>query len=129
MSTTTSTRTRRNTTTKQETPMPETKATETKTSKPATSGEKDYTYLADKLPTELHEAMAAWITEVTGVKVTPKQAQVVSVLRQEFHGSQVHQTIAAKRRKDAEKREAEKTAAKKAAAAKKIEELQALLDS
>lgn len=66
----------------------------------------DYTYLADKAPTTLHTEMAAWLTDVTGVKVSAKQAQIVAVLRLEFQRSPVNQANLAARRAAAAQRKA-----------------------
>ena len=85
----------------------------------------DYSYLAEKAPTELHEEMAAWITSVTGVVVTAKQAQVVATLRHEFQRSETNQVALAAKRSAAA---AKKAAAQKAKEAKEralLAELQA----
>jgi len=49
---------------------------------------KDYTYLADKAPSDLHEALAAFIIDKTGVELTAKQAQVVWLMGSKFQASQ-----------------------------------------
>ena len=88
----------------------------------------DYTYLADKAPTPYHQAMAAWMTKVTGVEVGAKQVQVVAALRDAFVNTDEHQATLAARRAEAAKRKAAEVEARKAAARAKIEKLQALLD-
>lgn len=91
--------------------------------------EPDYTYLADKPPSELHERMAAWLTERTGVEISPKQAQVVMSMRQAFRTSETGREIVEGRHTAAAEKRAKELAAKKATAAKKIAELQAILDA
>lgn len=44
--------------------------------------------LRTKAPTELHCDMAAWITMVSGVQITPKQAQVLANLRMDYQRSE-----------------------------------------
>lgn len=96
MSNTTTTRTRRPAA-KAQTPKPIRKEVpaqaELLASKAAANfdEEKDYTYLADKEPTDLHVSMAAWITQVTGVAIDPKAVQLASVLRHEFQASPTNQ--------------------------------------
>lgn len=96
---------------------------------PEEDAEPDYTYLADKDPSELHKRMAAWLTERTGVEISPKHAQVVMSMRQAFRTSETGREIVEGRHAAAEARKAEKLAAKKASAAKKMAELQAILDA
>ncbi len=48
---------------------------------------KDWTYLAEKAPSDLHVDMARWIFEETGVEISAKAAQVVAVLRMEYQRS------------------------------------------
>lgn len=85
----------------------------------------DYTYLADKEPTDLHKQMAEWMSEVTGVEVTAKQAQIVSVLRHEHQRSDANQEMLAEKRKQAS---AKKAAAEKAKVAKEKALLKKLQD-
>ena len=37
----------------------------------------DFSYYAEKAPSDLHELHAALVTQLTGVEVTPKQVQVI----------------------------------------------------
>lgn len=85
----------------------------------------DYTYLAEKEPTDLHKEMAAWMTEVTGVPVSAKQAQIVAVLRHEFQRSEVNQESLAKKRKEAAARKVAAAKAKEAREKKLLADLQA----
>lgn len=107
-------------------PEPQPEAAEVE---PDEAKEPDYTYLADKPPLELHVRMAAWLTEKTGVEITPKQAQVVMSMRQAFRTSETGREIVEARHAAAAEKKAAALEAKKATAAKKIKELQALLDA
>lgn len=49
--------------------------------------QRDWTYLAEKDPTALHEDMAAWIEEVTGIEADLKTVQAVCVLRMVYQRS------------------------------------------
>ncbi len=54
--------------------------------------QRDWTYLADKEPTDLHEDMADWIAEVTGLEVEDREAfikavQLTAVLRHVYQRS------------------------------------------
>lgn len=103
--------------------------------------------LADKEPTALHHDMAAWMTALTGVEVSPKAAQIVAVLRMDYqrseanksradykaldelivaqrsvHMTQAHIDAKAERaRLQAEAEKAEKAGNRKAAAAKRVQ--------
>jgi sulfur relay (sulfurtransferase) DsrC/TusE family protein len=88
-----------------------------------------YAELAAKPPTEFNERMAEWLTEQTGVEITPKAAQIVTALRDEFRTSETGRELVESRKKVAAKRKADELAKKKAAAAKRIAELQAVLDA
>lgn len=99
------------------------------TTSPSTTSTPDHKALATKEPTELHERMAAWMTRQSGVKITPKQAQVVTALREAFRTSDEGQDLVLARKAAADRRKAAELKAKKATAAKKIAELQAILDA
>lgn len=64
-----------------------TKATKTSKATKAANAQPDWTYLAEKDPTDLHEDMAKWITEVTGVSVDVKTVQLVAILRMPYQRS------------------------------------------
>lgn len=49
--------------------------------------QRDWTYLAEKEPTDLHYDMAAWIQEVTGIEMDVKSVQAVAVLRMVYQRS------------------------------------------
>lgn len=49
--------------------------------------ERDWTYLAEKDPTDLHVDMAAWLEEVAGIKADLKTVQAVCVLRMVYQRS------------------------------------------
>lgn len=49
--------------------------------------QRDWTYLAEKDPTDLHEDMAAWIEEITGIEADLKTVQAVCVLRMVYQRS------------------------------------------
>lgn len=107
---------------------PDATTEETPEETPEEQGPK-YAELAAKPPTEFHERMAEWLTEHTGVEVTPKAAQLVTVLRDKFRTSETGRELVQSREKEAAKRKADELAKKRATAAKKIAELQALLDA
>lgn len=49
--------------------------------------ERDWTYLAEKDPTDLHEDFAAWLEEATGQEIDLKTVQAVCVLRMVYQRS------------------------------------------
>lgn len=78
----------------------------------------------DKAPTARVVAMAEWITQTTGVEVTPKQVQVVLGLHEAFGRTDAAKAIAAQRSKASEVAEAKKREALEA----RIAKLQAQLE-
>lgn len=60
--------------------------------------------VADKAPSKLHENMAKWLEETTGVKPDLKTVQLVCSLRMEFQASDVNQADLAARREAAAKK-------------------------
>lgn len=107
--------------------------------------QRDWTYLAEKEPTDLHEDMAAWILEVTGYEPEStedflKAVQMTAVLRMPYQRSDRNknratyralpaeivkarsahmEAAAAEAKAEIEQRKAAADAAKKAAAAKR----------
>lgn len=86
---------------------------------------KDFTYLADKEPTDLHVSYAAWIQEQTGVAVDVKTVQLAAVLRMAFQASERNQEDLERRRAEAAAKQSAKAAAKEAKEREEYERLQA----
>lgn len=53
---------------------------------------KDFTYLADKAPSELHEVLAAFASKESGVEITAKQVQVVLGIHPYFQKSKANKS-------------------------------------
>lgn len=100
--TATTSKTRKAATTRKATPAKTTKSSTTKATakaKPQPKAEpkvkksdlpedqRDWTYLAEKDPTDLHEDLAAWIEEITGIEADLKTVQAVCVLRMVYQRS------------------------------------------
>lgn len=49
--------------------------------------DRDWSYLAEKDPTDLHADMAKFLTELTGVEMDLKTVQIVSVMRHVYQAS------------------------------------------
>ena len=55
---------------------------------PTKSEEKDWTYLVDKAPSELHNTFADWISAELGIEMDPKAVQFVLAMHPTFQRSE-----------------------------------------
>ncbi|UQA37502.1 hypothetical protein [Streptomyces sp. HNA39] len=88
---------------------------------------RDYSQLADKEPTELHQNFAAWIKEKTGYEPDEKTVQLVCTLRMSFQASPENQSHLAHRKAQAAAKKKRAAAEKKARLEKQLAALQAEL--
>ncbi len=84
------TRTRKSTAAKKSTTAPKATVKKGATSVPVAEADRDWSYLAEKAPTDLHEDFAKWLESEVGIEVDLKTVQVVCVLRMVYQRSQAN---------------------------------------